>query len=795
MHTTHAAAPHASSADLGRRRERCGAPPRGAHGDAWHPIRIRIDWLRETGLPRLKRLPPRKAGRSRRSARASSSTLSEGPLPEAERAAGRAVSSRCAPTCARSKPWARPMSCSTPTMTIPRRRGATSRHWRLLEDGGRRPGIPRGPSALEHGRSCSGSARPRRSCSRPASRAEDHAPWSHSERDARRRLSRLPVRPSPDHQRGRPSLEVKTRNTRGSTENVPLLEAGQLDLALVQGEVAHEALAGIGRPPADSRSWRRCTRRPACSSCAASVSQYRGIGDLKGEAVARGARGSGLVVLARVRPDGSASTWRVISSRSTSTRPAMVPPWSWMAARPHSGRRIRAGRASLAVTRGAQGRALHWTNSGGEDAHPGKHAFLKTLTIPAGAYPGRPSPSSPSARGASYPGPARPRRETAYRSRARCSAAKPAAPGPAAPGDGATAANTAAASRPDLIHPARGAIFTSRSALGESMAMAWRWDLSSDTVTKPTQDMRRFMCEAEVGDEQKHEDPTVNLLQEMVAELLGKEAALFLPSGTMCNEIALRVHCRHGDEMLAHQSAHPIHFEGGGPGSAGRRQRPALDGAAWAVRRGDPRGRHPAGQSPHAAEPSRLDRADGRRISRVAAPSAASKGARGHRRGPAPRARHSHGRRAPHECRGRHGRVGAQWAAPRLGVDRLHQGAGRRSAQSLAGPRDFIAEAWRLKQAEMGGAMRQSRASSPPAGSTRSATTSSDWPRTTPMRGAWPRALRKLPGIELDPATVETTSSLRISRGRSTPAAVHRAAGARRWGRSARPSAPSPIWT
>jgi len=76
-------------------------------------------------------------------------------------------------------------------------------------------------------------------------------------------------------------------------------------------------------------------------------------------------------------------------------------------------------------------------------------------------------------------------------------------------------------------------------------------DLYSDTVTRPTREMRQFMCDAEVGDEQKHEDPTVNLLQEMVAELLGKDAALFLPSGTMCNEIALRVHCRPGDEMLA----------------------------------------------------------------------------------------------------------------------------------------------------------------------------------------------------------------------------------------------------
>src|SRR3954465_15579112 len=104
-------------------------------------------------------------------------------------------------------------------------------------------------------------------------------------------------------------------------------------------------------------------------------------------------------------------------------------------------------------------------------------------------------------------------------------------------------------------------------------------DLYSDTVTRPTAEMRRFMCDAEVGDEQKHEDPTVNLLQEMVADLLGKDAAVFLPSGTMCNEIALRVHCRPGDEMLAHRTAHPIHFETGGPGAlAGVNVRP-LDGA------------------------------------------------------------------------------------------------------------------------------------------------------------------------------------------------------------------------
>ena len=91
-------------------------------------------------------------------------------------------------------------------------------------------------------------------------------------------------------------------------------------------------------------------------------------------------------------------------------------------------------------------------------------------------------------------------------------------------------------------------------------------DLFSDTLTKPTPEMRRFMCEAEVGDEQKGEDPTVTLLQEMVAELLGKEAAVYLPSGTMCNEIAVKVHTRPGDEVLADRTSHLIHFEGGGPG-------------------------------------------------------------------------------------------------------------------------------------------------------------------------------------------------------------------------------------
>jgi threonine aldolase len=91
-----------------------------------------------------------------------------------------------------------------------------------------------------------------------------------------------------------------------------------------------------------------------------------------------------------------------------------------------------------------------------------------------------------------------------------------------------------------------------------------RIDLYSDTATKPTKEMREFMCAAEVGDEQRGEDPTVNKLQEMVAELLGKEAALFLPSGTMCNQIALAVHCRPGNFIILDRSAHPLISEAGG---------------------------------------------------------------------------------------------------------------------------------------------------------------------------------------------------------------------------------------
>jgi threonine aldolase len=91
-------------------------------------------------------------------------------------------------------------------------------------------------------------------------------------------------------------------------------------------------------------------------------------------------------------------------------------------------------------------------------------------------------------------------------------------------------------------------------------------NLYSDTQTRPTAAMRAAMASAEVGDEQQFADPTVNLLCERVAALLGFEAAVFLPSGTMCNEISFRLHIRPGgDEAILHRSSHPLIAEAGGP--------------------------------------------------------------------------------------------------------------------------------------------------------------------------------------------------------------------------------------
>jgi threonine aldolase len=93
-----------------------------------------------------------------------------------------------------------------------------------------------------------------------------------------------------------------------------------------------------------------------------------------------------------------------------------------------------------------------------------------------------------------------------------------------------------------------------------------RINLYSDTQTRPTEGMRGAIAGAEVGDEQRGRDPTTTALEERVAALLGHEAAVFLPSGTMCNEIAMRLHIRPGgDEIILESSAHPVTAEAGGP--------------------------------------------------------------------------------------------------------------------------------------------------------------------------------------------------------------------------------------
>ena len=278
-------------------------------------------------------------------------------------------------------------------------------------------------------------------------------------------------------------------------------------------------------------------------------------------------------------------------------------------------------------------------------------------------------------------------------------------------------------------------------------------DLYSDTVTKPTLEMRRFMCEAEVGDEQKHEDPTVNLLQEMVAELLGKEAALFLPSGTMCNEIALRVHCRPGEEMLAHKSAHPIHFEAGGPAALAGVNVQSLEG---------PRGQYDAATLEAAIRPdsrhmprSRLvwieqtSNLGGGSIWPLETVRAVTGVARA--RG---LTTHMDGARLMNAVVAS-GISARDWAQPfdTAWID-FTKGLGAPVGAAIAGSRDFVAEAWRCKQ-QMGGAMRQAGIIA--AGGVfalrhhvkRLADDHANAKRLA-------EGLAALPGIKLDPATVET---------------------------------------
>ncbi|MDX1401214.1 MAG: threonine aldolase family protein, partial [Kiloniellales bacterium] len=232
-----------------------------------------------------------------------------------------------------------------------------------------------------------------------------------------------------------------------------------------------------------------------------------------------------------------------------------------------------------------------------------------------------------------------------------------------------------------------------------------RINLYSDTQTKPTPEMRTAMAGAEVGDEQRGEDPTVKLLVERAAELLGKEAALFLPSGTMCNAISLAVHCRAGDEVICEESYHIIGFEGA--------NLPVLSGAMVRPLKGE-RGlfnreqlqeaiRHPSRYAPRSRVVSLEQTANGGGgtvwpLELVLEISCAAKDAG--------LLLHMDGARLMNAVVAS-GVAARDFAEPfdSCWID-LTKGLGCPVGALLAGSKDFIDEAWRWKQ-RIGGAMRQ----------------------------------------------------------------------------------------
>ncbi len=188
-----------------------------------------------------------------------------------------------------------------------------------------------------------------------------------------------------------PSLAIEPRNTKGSTENVPLLEEGKLDIALVQGEVAYEALAGIGRAPADLKIIAAMYSTPGMFVVRAD-SPYRTIADLKGKPVAFGARGSGLVILARYVLDGLGldpnKDFQAIYLDRAGDGPAMV--LDGRAAALWGGG---IGWPGFTAVAGSEGGARFIAPSAEESARiRAKHGFLKPITIPAGAYKGIAAP-------------------------------------------------------------------------------------------------------------------------------------------------------------------------------------------------------------------------------------------------------------------------------------------------------------------------------------------------------------------------------------------------------------------
>jgi len=265
--------------------------------------------------------------------------------------------------------------------------------------------------------------------------------------------------------------------------------------------------------------------------------------------------------------------------------------------------------------------------------------------------------------------------------------------------------------------------------------------------------MRRAMAEAEVGDEQQREDPTVNLLQDMVAELLGKEAALFLPSGTMCNQVAFAVHCRAGDEILLQELAHPLLYEvGGATALVGALLRPLPGpGGFYTAEQIRAAIRPPAYYMPRtrAISVEQTSNVTGGLCWPVEQVEAVCRVA--HEGG---LVAHMDGARLLNAVVAS-GTSAERFAAPfdSVWID-LSKGLGAPVGAVLAGSRDFIEEAWRFKQ-RFGGAMRQ-------AGIIAAAGVYALRHHVTRLTQDHERARRlatalaALPGINLDPARVET---------------------------------------
>jgi TRAP transporter TAXI family solute receptor len=185
-----------------------------------------------------------------------------------------------------------------------------------------------------------------------------------------------------------PTLEVRPRNTKGSTENVPMLEAGTLDLGLVQGEVVHEALNGIGRAPADLRILAAMYATPGMFVVRAD-SPYRSIGDLKGRPVAFGARGSGLIILARYVLDGLGldrdRDFQAVFLDAAGDGPTMVMDgrvaalWGGGIGWP----------GFTAVARGPAGGRFLVPDLDGIHRIVSKHPFLQLMPVPANSFPGQ----------------------------------------------------------------------------------------------------------------------------------------------------------------------------------------------------------------------------------------------------------------------------------------------------------------------------------------------------------------------------------------------------------------------